>query len=355
MPARLVLLATTPRVAAGLLSSQAWSALAAADVVLTGDEEHPLLPALSAAGVGPRLVEAAEGDDPATVNARAIVAELTGEPDGYADTTSLRTVVWIVARDGDAGLHEAIEAELGQHPDLEVEVEPLAAAWDLPGARLLDLVAVMDRLRSPGGCPWDAEQTHESLVEYLVEEAYETVEAIETGDDDELREELGDLLLQIVFHARIAEEREQPWSVDDVAAGIVDKLVSRHPHVFGDAGAMTAEQVEDRWQTLKNAEKGRESVTDGVPVALPALVLATKLLKRSAALGVEPARPEVVGAASAAVDAVSAADDAQTAYGDLLMALVAQARADGVDPDVALRAAARRYRGAVRAAEGLVD
>ena len=127
----------------------------------------------------------------------------------------------------------------------------------------------MDRLRSPGGCPWDAEQTHESLVEYLVEEAYETVEAIETDDDDALREELGDLLLQVVFHARIAQEHDEPWTVDDVAAGIVDKLVARHPHVFADGDATTAAQVEENWQTLKNAEKGRESVTDGVPVALP--------------------------------------------------------------------------------------
>src|SRR5690606_25475564 len=137
------------------------------------------------------------GDDPATVRARAILAELTGDTEASVEDVASRAVVWVVSRDGDPGLHEAIEAELGAHPDVEVVVEPLAGAWDLPGARLLDLVAVMDRLRSPGGCPWDAEQTHESLVEYLVEEAYETVEAIETGDDDALREELGDLLLQV--------------------------------------------------------------------------------------------------------------------------------------------------------------
>ena len=112
-------------------------------------------------------------------------------------------------------------------------VEVLPGSYDLPGARLLDLVATMDRLRSPGGCPWDAEQTHESLVTYLVEETYETIEAIETGDRDHLREELGDLLLQVMFHSRIAAEHaEAPWSVDDVAGDIVDKLVRRHPHVF---------------------------------------------------------------------------------------------------------------------------
>ena len=116
----------------------------------------------------------------------------------------------------------------------------LPGSYDLPGARLLDLVATMDRLRSPGGCPWDAEQTHESLVTYLVEETYETIEAIETGDRDHLREELGDLLLQVMFHSRIAAEHtEAPWSVDDVAGDIVDKLVRRHPHVFAGAVAAT--------------------------------------------------------------------------------------------------------------------
>ena len=127
-----------------------------------------------------------------------------------------------------------------------------------PGERLLDLVAVMDRLRSPGGCPWDARQTHASLVEYLVEEAYETVEAIEESDRVGLREELGDLLLQVVFHARIAaEDVADPWTIDDVADGIVSKLISRHPHVFGDVSADTPEQVEANWHALKAKEKGR--------------------------------------------------------------------------------------------------
>ena len=109
----------------------------------------------------------------------------------------------------------------------------------------------MDRLRSPGGCPWDARQTHQSLVEYLIEEAYETVEAIEADDDAGLREELGDLLLQVVFHARIAQERaEGPWSIDDVADGIIAKLVRRHPHVFADGTAETAADVEANWHAI---------------------------------------------------------------------------------------------------------
>ena len=223
-----------------------------------------------------------------------------------------------------------------------------------PGERLLDLVAVMDRLRSPGGCPWDAEQTHHSLVEYLVEEAYETVEAIETSDDSALREELGDLLLQVVFHARIAEEHAEPWSIDDVAAGIIDKLVSRHPHVFADVDATTAAEVEANWAALKAVEKGRESVTDGVPQALPALVLAAKLMSRATKVPTSPAEPDAADAAAAAVAALSVVrPSAEAAYGDLLLALVAQARADGVDAEQALREATRGYRARVRTAEGL--
>jgi XTP/dITP diphosphohydrolase len=352
MPGRLVLLATSPRVATGLLSARAWFALGSADVVLLGDPEHPLLPALVAAGLHPRVVESTDGDDPDQVRARSILAELRA--DGTEGEPAARTVVWVLGRDTDQGLAAAIEEALG--PDDDIALEPVTGSWDLPGARLLDLVAVMDRLRSPGGCPWDAQQTHESLVEYLVEEAYETVEAIETADDDALREELGDLLLQVVFHARIAEEHATPWSVDDVATGIVDKLVSRHPHVFGDVDAATAAEVERNWQTLKNAEKGRESVTDGVPLALPSLVLAAKLLKRSDGLGVAPVAEPVAAAAASAVEgarAAGASSGAEAAYGDLLLALVAQARRDGVDADVALRAAARRYRADVRGAEGL--
>ena len=219
-----------------------------------------------------------------------------------------------------------------------------------PGARVLDLVAVMDRLRSPGGCPWDARQTHASLVEYLIEEAYETVEAIEESDRAGLREELGDLLLQVVFHARIAaEDPDDPWTIDDVADGIVSKLVSRHPHVFGEATAETAEQVEANWHALKAKEKGRESVTDGIPSALPALVHAGKVLSRSAALG--DRLPPLAGreAAESAMGSVTSEDE----YGDLLVALVALGRERGYDAESAARISARRRITAIREAEGL--
>ncbi|WP_205856879.1 MazG family protein [Phytoactinopolyspora endophytica] len=210
------------------------------------------------------------------------------------------------------------------------------------GSRLLDLVAVMDRLRSEGGCPWDAEQTHRSLATYLLEETYETLEAIESGDDTDLREELGDLLLQVIFHARIAEERENgPWSIDDVAAGIAEKLVRRHPHVFGDATAPTAAHVEGRWEALKRAEKQRTSAVDGVPLAQPALSLAAKLMNRVEKSGLQVSLPQ------AGVPELTSAEE----VGDHLMAVVASAHELGVDPEQALRDATRRYVTAVRAAE----
>lgn len=333
MSGRLVLLATTPRVAPGLLSWPAWDVLRGAAAVLTSDAEHPLRPELEAAGVH---VEVVPGG-----TAYADVAER------LLNRAASSTVVWLLGPGEDPGLAEAVTLRAPGH---DVAVETIVGSSDLAGAHVLDLVAVMDRLRSPGGCPWDARQTHVSLVEYLVEETYETVEAIESGDDVALREELGDLLLQVAFHARIAQERDEPWSIDDVADGITAKLVSRHPHVFADGDARTAEQVEAGWALLKAAEKGRESVTDGIPAALPALVLAAKALRRSSGvLGVEWIAPEVLEAADAAYDAVDGD------VGELLLALVQRLADAGVDAEQALREAVRGHRSRVRAAEGIDD
>ena len=211
------------------------------------------------------------------------------------------------------------------------------------GDGLDELVAVMDRLRSPGGCPWDARQTHRSLAEYLLEEAYETVEAIESGDRDDLREELGDLLLQVVFHARIAQEDpDDPWDIDDVARGIVAKLVRRHPHVFADGAdeVTTADDVQSQWHVLKAQEKGRTSVTEGIPEALPALLRASKVLARSEHLDVPLPDAPVVDV------------EDEEAFGDLLLVLVAAGRARGWDAEAALREAVRRQARRVRDAEG---
>lgn len=209
----------------------------------------------------------------------------------------------------------------------------MPGSYDLPGARLLDLVQVMDRVRRE--CPWTSAQTHEALVKYAIEEAYELVEAIEAGDREELREELGDVLLQVFFHARIAQEHaDEPFSIDDVAGDLVDKLIRRHPHVFGDARAETPEDVKAHWQATKAVEKRRASVTDGVPVAQPGLALATKLAGRARTGGIAVELPRGEG------------------VGYELLELAARAEAAGVDPETALRAAARVYRDAIRAAEG---
>ncbi len=222
---------------------------------------------------------------------------------------------------------------------------------------LRELVAVMDRLRSPGGCPWDAEQTHATLVQYLVEECYETVEAIEAGDPAALREELGDLLLQVVFHARIASEAEG-FDIDDVARDITDKLVRRHPHVFGDAEYATGEDVEAAWFAMKAAEKGRTSVTAGVPMGLPGLVLAAKLRHRAAkgrvtSAGGAAVEPYSDRAAAVADAALGAMGEDEQALGDLLMALMARADDRGLDAERAARSAARAYRERLLATEAL--
>jgi XTP/dITP diphosphohydrolase len=208
---------------------------------------------------------------------------------------------------------------------------------DRPGERLLDVVAVMDRLRSAGGCPWDAQQTHASLMPYLLEEAYETYDALERGDLEHLREELGDLLLQIVFHARISSETG--WGIDDVAGDLVDKLVRRHPHVFEGA---SADDLEGSWEALKAAEKGRVSVTEGVPLGQPALALAAKLQRRAARLGA----PVPPGTAVS-----SPADGLEAELGAELWDVVSRCREAGVDPEVALRGVARAFRDRLAAAE----
>lgn len=196
-------------------------------------------------------------------------------------------------------------------------------------------VEVMDRLRSPGGCPWDAAQTHDSLTKYLLEEAYEVIEAIETGDLQLLREELGDLLLQVLFHARLTQELPagEAFGIDEVATDLVDKLVRRHPHVFAGADAGDADQLNETWERHKIAEKGRTSATDGVPIDQPALALTAKLIARARRAGIDADGPAGDG------------------IGERLFALVAEAVDAGVDPEAALRQVARAYRTAIRSRE----
>jgi XTP/dITP diphosphohydrolase len=191
----------------------------------------------------------------------------------------------------------------------------------------------MARLRHE--CPWDAQQTHRSLVQYLVEEAAETIEAIEVGDQDHLREELGDLLLQVIFHAEIASEQAQGFTVEDVAHGIADKLVSRHPYVF--ATADLPADLHYTWEQRKAAEKGRTSALQGIPDQLSALTRANKIIGRARSQRVAVALP----------------DDLTTAehVGNQILALAARAQAAGIDPEQALRDAVRGLESRIRTAE----
>jgi NTP pyrophosphatase (non-canonical NTP hydrolase) len=308
----LIVLATSPRVAPGLLSWPAWEALRSASAVLA-PAGHPLVPALDEAGIGYRVADESE-------------AGMFASDD---------VVVWL--------------AEPGDEPPVPAGAKLLRGSADLPGAHLLDLVATMDRLRVE--CPWDARQTHQSLAPHLLEEPYEALDALESGDEQAFCEELGDVLLQVVFHACVAAERDDGYTIDDVADGIVAKLVRRHPHVFADVTVSDAEEVTRNWDDIKREEKqalaarrgepadgqAAPSALDGVPFGQPALSLAAQLQRRAARAGVPAQLAEL-------------SDDPDDSGGELFR-LVTRIREAGHDPEMDLRAAARRYRDQVRAWE----
>jgi XTP/dITP diphosphohydrolase len=201
---------------------------------------------------------------------------------------------------------------------------------------LIRLVEVMKKLRTD--CPWDAEQTHESLIRYQLEESYEFIEAVESGNRADLKEELGDLLLQVYFHAEIADEDEkEPFNIDDVAAGVADKLIARHPHVFGDVKVNSSADVKRNWEEIKNEEKGRTQFDEGVPIGQPALPLAAKLILRAEKNGLNlppTTQPE------SGVD--------ENSLGDAFLSLISWAVERDIDPEAALRKAALRYRDSLK-------
>lgn len=300
----LTFLASSPRVAPGQLTWPAWDLLRSAARVLTGSADHPQIPYARAAGVTVEVVDADAGD--------LVRAAASG------------TVVWLAALDGDETLMREVGGLLVGMDD-PPEVEVLHGAYDLPGARVLDLITVMATLRRE--CPWDRQQTHASLGPYLLEEAYEVVDTVEGGDLESLREELGDVLMQVAFHAEIAED----FTFDEVAEGIVDKLVRRHPHVFGEVVVADADEVNANWDEIKSAERGEDaSIFHGVPLGQPALSLAAKLQRRAAKAGA----PEELFA-----------DEGDGAE---LFALVSRLREQGRDAETDLRAAARRFHDRVR-------
>lgn len=201
----------------------------------------------------------------------------------------------------------------------------------------------MDTLRSPGGCPWDGEQTHNTLLTYLLEESYEFIDSVERADRDDMVEELGDVLLQVFFHARIGEERaNQPFSIEEVAGAICDKLIRRHPHVFSQVENLTSSQVEGNWEKLKAAEKSRTSAVDGVPLNQPALSLTSKLMHRA----------EKHGQTVESIEKLNLLDHdreiTEESIGELLFAIVALSNEHGIDPEFALRKRARQLEAQLR-------
>ncbi|MER5333111.1 nucleoside triphosphate pyrophosphohydrolase [Micromonospora sp. NPDC002717] len=321
MPARIVLLVTSPRLPAGLLTAAAWDVVRRHPVLVGAESE--LTTAVRAAGAEVTVV-----DGPAT-QALLDAAAAHG------------TVVWLAGPAGDESLARELGLRLAREPGL-AELELMYGSWDPPGARLLDAVAVMDRLASPGGDPWKRAQTHRSLAGFLLEECYEAYDAISAEDTDALREELGDVLLQVVLHARLAEELPEGrrWTVDDVAGGLVDKMVRRNPHVFAEGEAGTLEEIEASWERIKRAEKARESVLDGIALSQPALALAAKILDRAGRVGLAVPPP-----------LAESQVDPEARLGAGLLATVAAAREAGLDAEAALRRAALAYADAIRAAE----
>jgi XTP/dITP diphosphohydrolase len=336
---RLLLVASSPRVPAGVLSWPAWEALRAGPVHAADPD---CAQALAVRSAGIPVAPLAGADDRALAFAFRDLAR------------GGRTAVWLAGPDGDPGFARTLGDLVAREPGGGAELEVVYGSWDPPGARLLDVVAVMDRLRSPGGCPWDAEQTHSSLMPYLLEEAYEAYDALADGDRAALREELGDVLLQVVFHARLAEEAagedeeatggdDQPWSIDDVAGDLVAKLVRRHPHVFADHHISGVDELHASWDRIKREEKKRTSALDGVAQSQPALSLVAKYLSRVAREQVPVAAPQLPAGLAAPED--------DHALGEMLFALVVAAREHGLDAEAALRRAAHAYADRVRAAE----
>jgi XTP/dITP diphosphohydrolase len=298
--ARVVLLVTSPRLPAGLLTAAAWDLVRAHPVYAAA--ENAQTAALRAAGVE------------VTVTDRPLDALLSGG-----------STVWLAGPTGDEDMARDLGMRLARAPGT-ADLELLYGSWDPPGARLLDAVTVMDRLASPGGDPWKLQQTHESLARFLLEEAYEAYDAIESGDRAALREELGDVLLQVVLHARLAEA----WDIDDVAGDLVDKLIRRNPHVFGDAPTQDVDEITEQWERIKRSEKARASILDGVALSQPALSLAAKVLSRAARAGVPVTPPEGddVGARllRLAWDALERGEDVEAALRRAALELAAQVR-----------------------------
>ena len=305
-----------------LLTLAELDALLACERVLFERSQHPLRARLEAAGVE--------------------CAELGGDPEAGEDNCAL------VADPGPRRVlelaHRGARVSAGGRPPDDLTAAHAAPILRRAGAALAGVVAIMARLRSEDGCPWDQEQTHESLKIHLLEEAHEVLEAIDSPQSEDLAEELGDLLLQVVFHSRLAEQ-EGHFDVADVASALEAKLVLRHPHVFSDVGVSGAAEVLANWETIKTTEKGRSHPFDGIPRTLPALLKTAKMQKRAAPLGFGPQE----GEARARLADALVGEVTRESLGEALFWLVALARARRVDPEGALSSHLDEFRASLPA------
>jgi len=356
---RVVLLVTSPRLPAGLLTAEAWDLVRAYPVHAAPGS--PQVAALEHAGV---TLVPVQSDAAAPAIADALLAAAAAHG----------TAVWLAGPTGDEELARTVGLRLAREPQL-AELELCYGSWDPAGARLLDAVAVMAKLIAPDGDPWKRSQTHGTLAPYLLEEAYEAYDAILAGDWDALREELGDVLLQVILHAGLAErtaaeraaagrgaaargrepaeaepepdedepDEDEPdeaepgsgWGIDDVAAGLVDKLIRRNPHVFGDTVVGSLDEIVENWEQIKKAEKARGSALDGLAHWQPALAFAAKVVSRVRRAGLEVPPP-------AAPAELSDVDD-PVALGEALLGLVSAVGERGLDAEAALRHAVLAY------------
>jgi XTP/dITP diphosphohydrolase len=310
MTARIVLLVTSPRLPAGLLTAAAWDVVHRHPVFTAAESEQA--EALRKSGVPVTVID----PDP-----EKLLAALTS-PDAEG------AVVWLAGPAGDEAFARSLGLRLAREPAL-AELELMYGSWDPPGARLLDAVAVMDRLVSPGGDPWKRQQNHRTLAPYLLEESYEAYDTIEAGDTDALREELGDVLLQVLLHARLAEDHpeDERWSIDDVAGGFVDKMIRRNPHVFAGAQIEDIEEITANWERIKKAEKSRDSVLDGIALSQPALALAAKILARTGRAGLDVPLPGGDDVGSRLLRVVAEAPDAEHLLRQAALAYADEVRA----------------------------
>jgi XTP/dITP diphosphohydrolase len=333
-----ILLVTSPRLPAGVLTAQAWD-LVRAHPVLTAAESSQTA-ALRAAGAEVTVLPS-----PPTASGSPLplplplldspLAPVLDSPRPSALDSLLAaldahgTVVWLAAPDGDEDLARELGLRLAREPG-RATLELVYGSWDPAGARLLDVVTVMDRLMHPeAGDPWKRAQTHASLAPFLLEESYELYDAIRDEDADAVREELGDVLLQVVLHARLAEETSD-FTIDDVAGDLVAKLIRRNPHVFADTEVGGLDEIIANWEQIKKAEKSRGSVMDGVALSQPALALAAKLLQRVARAGLDVPLPPPSTLGARLFEAVATSEE---------------------DAEAALRQAALHYMNSVRAVE----